>query len=363
MGPGRHRRRAGGCSSGRCAASASGRTSCRPPIAACHAVAPPDRRHRLAPDRRGCTTSSSRSSRRRWCASTARSRWRWPTGPEAGLDLVDELGATGDLAGHHLSPPPGPTCCAGPGRPADAEPHYRAALAATDNEAERRYLARRLAECVPPPVTAARLTGSNGRVRPAAQAGEEPGDRSGQRLGRRCRGPRPSSTSSRAPGDTLGHRPARGDQRTGARRANDHERGHLAPASARRSARCRGRSPPGRTAACGRWPRGRAGTARRAGRSTISSGMPMARWNASTASPRRPAPDEVVESAAQPSLPAVARSGAVNGGSNSTRAVTPAPAAAARSASAAPDECPNTAAEPPAAAITAARSSTSRSGA
>jgi RNA polymerase sigma-70 factor, ECF subfamily len=71
-------------------------------------------------------------------------------GPEAGLALVDELAATGHLAGHHLLAATRADLLRRAGRPADAVPHYRAALAATDNEAERRYLTRRVAECEGP---------------------------------------------------------------------------------------------------------------------------------------------------------------------------------------------------------------------
>jgi len=68
-------------------------------------------------------------------------------GPEAGLTLVDELGTTGDLAGHHLLAATRADLLRRAGRPTEADAHYRAAQAATDNDAERRYLARRLAEC------------------------------------------------------------------------------------------------------------------------------------------------------------------------------------------------------------------------
>ena len=68
-------------------------------------------------------------------------------GPEAGLVLVDELAASGELAGHHLLAATRADLLRRAGRPAEAVADYRAALAASENEAERRYLARRLSEC------------------------------------------------------------------------------------------------------------------------------------------------------------------------------------------------------------------------
>jgi len=68
-------------------------------------------------------------------------------GPAAGLALVDELAATGDLPDHHLLAATRADLLRRAGRAAEAVPHYRAALGVTDNEAERRYLVRRLAEC------------------------------------------------------------------------------------------------------------------------------------------------------------------------------------------------------------------------
>jgi RNA polymerase sigma-70 factor (ECF subfamily) len=66
------------------------------------------------------------------------------SGPQAGLDLLDELGAVADpplLAAARAD------LLRRLGRPAEAAEQYRLAHARTDNEAERAYLTRRLAEC------------------------------------------------------------------------------------------------------------------------------------------------------------------------------------------------------------------------
>jgi RNA polymerase sigma-70 factor, ECF subfamily len=68
-------------------------------------------------------------------------------GPEAGLALVDELMSTGGLAGYHLVDATRADLLRRAGRPGEAAPAYRAALAGARNEGERRYLARRLAAC------------------------------------------------------------------------------------------------------------------------------------------------------------------------------------------------------------------------
>jgi RNA polymerase sigma-70 factor (ECF subfamily) len=67
-------------------------------------------------------------------------------GPEAGLRLVDELDASGALAGYHLLPATRADLLRRLGRAADAADAYRDALALTATDAERRYLERRLAE-------------------------------------------------------------------------------------------------------------------------------------------------------------------------------------------------------------------------
>jgi RNA polymerase sigma-70 factor (ECF subfamily) len=67
-------------------------------------------------------------------------------GPEAGLRLVDELEASGRLGDYHLLPALRADLLRRLGRPRDAAVHYQRALALTGNDAERRFLSRRLAE-------------------------------------------------------------------------------------------------------------------------------------------------------------------------------------------------------------------------
>ncbi|MFL6075791.1 MAG: RNA polymerase sigma factor [Mycobacteriales bacterium] len=68
-------------------------------------------------------------------------------GLEAGLALVDELGAAGDLPpGYHLLPATRADLLRRMGRRAEAADAYREALALAGHDTERRYLARRLAE-------------------------------------------------------------------------------------------------------------------------------------------------------------------------------------------------------------------------
>ena len=67
-------------------------------------------------------------------------------GPAAGLALLDRLDAGGELAGYHLLPAARADLLARLGREAEAAAEYSRALALTDNEAERRFLERRLAE-------------------------------------------------------------------------------------------------------------------------------------------------------------------------------------------------------------------------
>jgi RNA polymerase sigma-70 factor (ECF subfamily) len=69
-------------------------------------------------------------------------------GPRAGLDLLDDPEyAAGD---HPLLPATRADLLRRLGRHAEAIPHYREALDRTDNDAERRYLTRRLHECERP---------------------------------------------------------------------------------------------------------------------------------------------------------------------------------------------------------------------
>lgn len=67
-------------------------------------------------------------------------------GPAAGLELVASLETSGTLAGYHLLPATRADLLRRLGRPAEASASYRAALELTSNDAERRYLERRLAE-------------------------------------------------------------------------------------------------------------------------------------------------------------------------------------------------------------------------
>ncbi len=67
-------------------------------------------------------------------------------GPLAGLALIDELLARGELRSYHLAHAARADLCRRAGRDDDAARAYRAALALTSQGAERRFLARRLRE-------------------------------------------------------------------------------------------------------------------------------------------------------------------------------------------------------------------------
>jgi RNA polymerase sigma-70 factor, ECF subfamily len=67
-------------------------------------------------------------------------------GPEAGLRVVDALEASGALPAYHLLPATRADLLRRLGRSADAADSYRDALEFATSDAERRYLARRLAE-------------------------------------------------------------------------------------------------------------------------------------------------------------------------------------------------------------------------
>jgi len=64
--------------------------------------------------------------------------------PAKGLAIIDELEATGDLAGYHLLPAAKADLLRRENRWTEAADAYRQALALVTNEPERRYLARRL---------------------------------------------------------------------------------------------------------------------------------------------------------------------------------------------------------------------------
>jgi RNA polymerase sigma-70 factor, ECF subfamily len=63
-----------------------------------------------------------------------------------GLAMVEELEASGNLAGYHLLPATRADLLRRLGRPAEAAAAYRQALELAATDAERRYFARRLAE-------------------------------------------------------------------------------------------------------------------------------------------------------------------------------------------------------------------------
>jgi RNA polymerase sigma-70 factor, ECF subfamily len=67
-------------------------------------------------------------------------------GPEAGLALMDELDATGTLAGYHHLHAARADLLRRLGRAGQAAAAYRRALELTDNPVERSYLTNRLAE-------------------------------------------------------------------------------------------------------------------------------------------------------------------------------------------------------------------------
>ena len=82
-------------------------------------------------------------------------------GPAAGLELVASLEASGALAGYHLLPATRADFLRRLGRSAEAAVAYAEALELTSTDAERRYLARRLAEARGE--TAAESAGSDGQ--------------------------------------------------------------------------------------------------------------------------------------------------------------------------------------------------------
>jgi len=67
--------------------------------------------------------------------------------PEAGLALVAELEKAGDLAGYHLLPATRADLLRRTGRMREAAEAYGRALELVENDAERRFLEKRLAEC------------------------------------------------------------------------------------------------------------------------------------------------------------------------------------------------------------------------
>jgi RNA polymerase sigma-70 factor (ECF subfamily) len=67
-------------------------------------------------------------------------------GPEAGLNLIDEILANGDLADYHLAHAARADLCRRLGRKAEARESYERALALARQEPERRFLQKRLQE-------------------------------------------------------------------------------------------------------------------------------------------------------------------------------------------------------------------------
>jgi RNA polymerase sigma-70 factor (ECF subfamily) len=67
-------------------------------------------------------------------------------GPEAGLAIIDAILARGDLSGYHLAHAARADLCRRLGWTAEARVAYGRALALAEQEPERRFLAKRLAE-------------------------------------------------------------------------------------------------------------------------------------------------------------------------------------------------------------------------
>jgi RNA polymerase sigma-70 factor (ECF subfamily) len=67
-------------------------------------------------------------------------------GPSAGLTLIDAILARGDLANYHLAHSARADLCRRLGKTAEARASYERALSLTQQEPERRFLQRRLAE-------------------------------------------------------------------------------------------------------------------------------------------------------------------------------------------------------------------------
>ena len=67
-------------------------------------------------------------------------------GPAAGLEVIDDILANGDLAEYHLAHAARADLCRRLGRTAEARESYERALALAKQEPERRFLQRRLQE-------------------------------------------------------------------------------------------------------------------------------------------------------------------------------------------------------------------------
>jgi len=67
-------------------------------------------------------------------------------GPAAGLSLVNAILTRGDLGNYHLAHAARADLCRRLGQTAEARASYEKALSLTEQEPERRFLERRLAE-------------------------------------------------------------------------------------------------------------------------------------------------------------------------------------------------------------------------
>ena len=98
-------------------------------------------RHRLGADRRAVRPAGGLSPQPDRRAEPGR-RGRDDKGPQAGLDLVDELDSAGRLAGYHLVPATRADLLRRLGRHAEAAQAYRRALDLATSDADRRFLTR-----------------------------------------------------------------------------------------------------------------------------------------------------------------------------------------------------------------------------
>ena len=115
------------------------RTSCRRPSPRCTSRRPGPR---TPTGRRSssCTGCWPGSTRARWCCSTRRWRWRWWTGPRAGLELLDTLGTDERLAEHHRLAAVRAHLLEQAGEPDAAREQYLLAARRTTSLPEQRYL-------------------------------------------------------------------------------------------------------------------------------------------------------------------------------------------------------------------------------
>ena len=67
-------------------------------------------------------------------------------GPAAGLAIIDDILARGELTDYHLAHSARADLCRRLGRPAEARASYKRALQLTRQQPERRFLEQRLAE-------------------------------------------------------------------------------------------------------------------------------------------------------------------------------------------------------------------------